>query len=121
MGKPVAAGPLWEHLCESHAGRLVVVVRVNDLRSTEAQISRELSWERTAQDLLWELTYSPGLKGLSRCAHLIASFDTSGALLLSSPNEGPRLARLFFDPRVMEEEWAEDQPGGMIGGTICLT
>jgi hypothetical protein len=120
MARPVGEGELWEHLISRHASRLAVVVRVNDLRVTEAQISRELSWERTAQDLLWELTYNPEVKRLSRCAHLIVSFGTSGALLLSN-REGGREARLFFDPPVMEEEWAEQHPGGMMGYTVCLT
>lgn len=39
---------------------------VNDLRGTEVQISRELSWERTAQDLAWELVHNPRVNGLSR-------------------------------------------------------
>ena len=80
------------------------VAQNTDLRTTEAQISRELSWEQSAQDLLWELTYNPEVKQLSRCAFLIVSFGTSGALLLSNPEDGRRQATLYFDPPVMEEE-----------------
>jgi len=54
MSRPVAQGDLWDHLSAQHAEKLVAVMTVNDLRLTEVQISRELSWERTAQDLAWE-------------------------------------------------------------------
>ena len=121
MARPVGEGDLWNHLISRHSDRLVAVVRANDLRITEAQVSRELSWEQSAQDLLRELTYNPEIKRLSRCAHLIVSFGTSGAMLLSNPEAGPRQATLVFDPRVMEEEWAERYPGGMMGYTVCLT
>ena len=59
MSAPVAAGALWEHLLRWHRDRLVVVVRVEDLRRSQVQISRGLSWERTTQDLAWELPTTP--------------------------------------------------------------
>jgi hypothetical protein len=121
MARPVGDGALWDHLVAHHADRLVAVVRANDLRITEAEISRGLSWEQSAQDLLRELTYNPEVKRLTRCAHLIVSFGTSGAMLLSRSEQGPPQATLFFDPPVMEEEWAERYPGGMLGYTTCLT
>jgi len=121
MARPVGEGELWEQVVSHHAERLVAVVRANDLRTTEAQISRELSWEQSAQDLLWELTYNPEVKHLSRCAYLIVSFGTSGAMLLSNLEDRRRTATLYFDPPVMEEEWAERYPGGIVGYTICLT
>ena len=83
MGKPVAEGALWEHLHHQHADRLIVVTTVNDLRLTEVQISRELSWERTAQDIFWELTHNPCVNALSHCAHVIISFGGAGAILLT--------------------------------------
>lgn len=121
IARPVGEGDLWNHLISQHSDRLVAIVRANDLRISEAQVSRELSWEQSAQDLLRELTYNPEIKRLSGCAHLIVSFGTSGAMLLSKPDAGPRQATLVFDPRVMEEEWVERYPGGMVGYTVCLT
>lgn len=118
MARAVGEAALWDHLVSHHAQRLIAVVRANDLRVAEAQISRELSWERSAQDLLWELIHNPEVKQLSRCAHLIVSFGTSGAMLLSHQESA---ATLFFDPLVMEEEWTERHPGGMVGYTVCLT
>ena len=58
MSQPVASGQLWEHLIRNYPDRLFVVTTVNDLRRTEVQISQGLSWERTAQDVIWELDHS---------------------------------------------------------------
>ncbi len=124
MARPVAQGKLWEHLHRNCADRLIVVMSVNDLRLTEVQISRELSWERTAQDLAWELVYNPKLNAISRCAYVVVSFETAGAFLLSRERDpAPAAAhsrKLFFDPAVIEGLWPADHKGGMIGYTSCL-
>jgi hypothetical protein len=117
MAAPVADGPLWEWLEERHSGRLVALMRINDLRLAEVQISRDLSWERTAEDLCWELVRNPRVNRLTRCAHVIVSFDGAGALLLSADGR----CCLFFDPLVTETTWTGSWAGGMVGYTSCLT
>ncbi|HEU4387317.1 MAG TPA: ATPase, partial [Blastocatellia bacterium] len=119
MARPVAQGRLWEHLRQHHAERVVAVTTVDDLRLSEVQVSRGLSWERTAEDLMWELKYNPHIRGLSECAHVVVSFDTAGALLLSG-GRSDQSATLFFDPQVIEGMWAQHYPGAMIGYTSCL-
>lgn len=121
IARPVADGQLWEHLHRTLADRLIVVMTVNDLRLTEVQISRELSWERTAQDLAWELVHNPRVKALSECARVVVSFDTAGAFLLSRQADGGAQGRLLFDPAVVEGEWPKAYPGRMVGYTSCLT
>ncbi len=130
MARPVAQGALWDHLRGECAERAIVVVTINDLRLSEVQISRELSWERTAHDLYWELTHNPLVNALSRCAHVVVSFDTAGAFLLSrsghqsqtgSGSEQSFDCTLFFDPTIVEGMWSQAYPGGMIGYTSCLT
>lgn len=124
MTQPVARGKLWQELHARCPGRLVVVMTANDLRLTAAQISRELSWERTAQELAWALVHNPAVNDLSKCAHVVVSFDGAGALLMSRPPAGgdpPLEATLFFDPAFIEGTWADDSFGGMIGYTTCLT
>lgn len=117
IARPVAQGPLWDHLLKNFSERLIVVMSVDDLRRTEVQISRRLSWERTAQDVVWELTHNPRVNGLSRCAHAVISFGTSGAILLS--RGAP--AHLFSEPAVMEGGWEEHRRGRIIGYTATLT
>jgi hypothetical protein len=115
MSPPVAQGKLWEHLHRDWADRLVVVISADDLRRSEVQISRELSWERTAQDLAWELVHNPRVNALSDCAWLACSFGASGAFLMSQ-----RKGTLFFDPQGIEGSWRSGHAGGMIGYNSCL-
>ncbi|MGO9274893.1 MAG: RyR domain-containing protein [Terriglobia bacterium] len=129
MARPVAQGALWEHLQRNYAERLIVVMTINDLRLTEVQISRELSWERTAQDLAWEITYNRDLRGLARSAYVVVSFNAAGAFLYSPApadlpaEDGDRDSpcRLLFDPEVVEGMWEQGYPGRMVGYTSCLT
>ncbi len=123
MARPLAQGPLWEHLHKDFSDRLVVVATVDDLRLSEVQISRELSWERTAQDVFWELLHNPCVNSLSHCAHVVISFGPAGAILLSrldKKNQPSFQCSLFFDPKVIERMWEKDVSGGMVGYTTCL-
>lgn len=120
MAQPVAKGPLWNRLVDDFSDRLVVVTTVNDLRQTAVQISRNISWEHTAQDISWELTYNPNVNSLSRCAYVIVSFYAAGAILLSWKT-GKVKATLFFDPSAMEGDWERKYPGQIVGYTSCLT
>ena len=123
MAKPLAQGRLWEHLHRNFSDRLIVVATVDDLRLSEVQISRELSWERTAQDIFWELIHNPCVNSLSHCAHVIISFGPAGAILLSREEEKDQpifQCSLFFDPKGIERMWEKEYPGGMIGYNTCL-
>ncbi len=123
MARPLAQGPLWEHLHRNFSDRLIVVATVDDLRLSEVQISRELSWERTAQDVFWELVHNPCVNSLSHCAHVVISFGPAGAILLSrqeGQDQPTFQCSLFFDPKVIERMWEKEYPGGMIGYTTCL-
>jgi len=128
MACPVASGVLWRRLLRLHAGRLVVTMTLNDLRLSDVKISRELSWERTAGDLARELRRHPAVNGLIHCAHVVVSLGTGGAVLLSRRETlDARLDQMnepdchvFFDPEAIENSWAEQYPGAMIGYTSCL-
>jgi hypothetical protein len=121
IARPVAEGKLWNHLQENHADRLVAVMTANDLRRhADVHISRQISWERTAQDLVWEILYNPHVNAITRCLHVVISFDTAGAILLSRKPDSTLDATLFFDPEVMEGEWGRNHRGYMIGYNTCL-
>jgi hypothetical protein len=121
MAKPVAQGKLWEHLYKNHAGHLIVVLPIGDLRSRRVQISRQLSWERTAQDLAWELLHNTQVNTLAHCAHVIVSFGPAGVALLSPGVKNAPEGTLLFDPAVMEGEWGANHRGYMVGYNSCLT
>ena len=121
MSQPVAEGKLWRHL-QQFGERLIVVIHVDDLRLGTLHITRGLSWERTAQDVLYELLYHPQASRLGCCAHVVVSFTTAGALVFSpgKDREQPP-CRLVFDPGAMERMWSEPHPGRMVGGVTALT
>ena len=124
MACPLAQGPLWDHLHKNFSDRLIVVATVDDLRLSEVQISQTLSWERTAQDVFWELVHNPCINSVSHCAHVIISFGPAGAILLTRREEEDQPSfqcSLFFDPKGIEKMWEKDYPGGMIGYTTCLS
>ena len=124
MTRPLAQGPLWEHLHRDFSDRLIVIATVDDLRLSEVQISQSLSWERTAQDVYWELVHNPCINAISHCAHVVISFGPAGAILLSRKNGQDQPAfecSLFFDSKGMEKTWEKSYPGGMVGYTTCLT
>ncbi len=126
---------IWERLLKDYADRIILVISADDLRKSDMQISQELSWERMAQDLLWELVYNLRHNNLSSCAHVIISFGAAGAFLLSNyskksiPNDnsnienestGP-ICHLFFDPNVIENTWEQEHPGRVTGTKTTLT
>ena len=120
MSRPLAQGELWQTLVNQHAERLIVITTINDLRRTAVQVSRNLSWERTAQDVVWELTYNPQVNGLADCHAVIVSFNTAGAILITWQDKQAN-ASLLFDPLLMEDDFEQVYPGKMYCYTSCLT
>ncbi len=112
----VGEGRLFDEL-RKHPGRLTVVVNVNDLRLRDAAISRDLSWENTAEDLAQEFTLNPTFGPLAKSARVVVRLGASGVLLYSGPEE---LCNLYFDPAEIAASWEQRRPGGVIGYTVCL-
>jgi hypothetical protein len=123
MAGDVMKGKLWEMVANKHAKRLIVILPIGDLRRTKALISRQLSWDRTAQDLVLEWRKSSDFALLRECAHVIVSFGSAGAVHLKSQFDNKHEAFLFFAPLTMEDQWEKGQGGGggMYGYTVTLT
>lgn len=118
MSQPIAEGALWEHLVSNFSDRLIVVLSINDLRESAIQVSAQISWEKTAQELIWELTHNPMINSLTNSAYTIVSFGPTGALLLPGVKKHER-SQLLFDPLHMEREWPAGK-GEIIGKTSVL-
>jgi hypothetical protein len=130
MSRTVAQGDLWQHLRATCPERLVVVVAVDALRYVDVQVSHGVSWELTATDLYRELIHNPKVNALADCAHVVVSFRTDGAFVLSrhSDHGGRDLfgtpsghcGHLLFDPICIEGSWSEPYPGEIVGYTTCM-
>ena len=120
MASPLATGELWHELYRHHLDRLAVIVSVDALREMDVQISRGLSWERTALDLAWELLHNPRVNALAQARTLVVTLGTAGAFLLER-RRGRQTSKLIFDPAVLEGEWRRNHPGSMIGLTSVMT
>lgn len=120
MSRPLSQGPLWKHLLEHHADRLVVVISADDLRAEEINLSRRLSWERTALDFVRALAHNEKLKDLKLIPHLIVRFGQDGALRFHQEADRER-AWLYYDPKRMEGGFKEEVgQGGMTGLAIAF-
>lgn len=124
---PVAEGLLWEYLTKDHQDRLVVVIAAHELRKSPARLSTGLSWEETLGNLLAELQPGRALSALTRCRHLIISFESEGVVWmdLAGHTKGERLGpgtRVHFvhDTPVVEGERAHAVEGTALGLQSCM-
>lgn len=114
---PLPAPPVQNELWTTvrKAPRLVVV-SVDHLREFGGVISRRLSWERTALDLVRQVNESDRLAELRQCPHLVVRLGLEGAVYWCNPGPGmtPR-AWLVYDPTAIEGDWAARHAGHMLG------
>ena len=119
MNRPLAEGALWERLIEKNGENLIVVVNADSLRLCGINISRRLSWERTAQDFEWHAHHDPVIAQLMRSRYLVVLFGIEGAILCHK-NKGTVMNTLYYDPMVMEDDYKDDWPGQMQGLTSAF-
>ena len=117
--RPLAPSPLFDHLRQSHADRLVVVVHADDLRAAGVSVSHRLSWERTARDLAWQMQHNPDLRPLAGQRDVVIRFGVEGAIHYSGGDRP--VARLYYDPALAEDGFRERCKGEMIGVAAAFT
>jgi hypothetical protein len=114
MSRPLAQGKLWENVFKKHSDRLIVIVNADDLRSSGVNISRCLSWEKTALDFVWQMASNPTLMPFVNCLNLIVRFGLDGAIHYTRKNNKVE-SHLFFDPLTIEDGFKTKYPGEMQG------
>lgn len=123
---PVLNNGLLEAVARELGPRLIVVVPIDDLRRDSVQVSRGLSWERTAQDLAWEVAYNPRMKFLEGIHALVVPVGLSGVWLSSDQPATDRSSiakkpsTLVYDPSGIEGDWEKNRPGMILGYTSCM-
>lgn len=76
------------------------------MRSKGVNISKSLSWEKTAQDFVWQINNNPNLAFLADCRHLIIPFGLEGSIYYR--NEGVPQTKLYFLPYEFEGGFIKD-------------
>lgn len=107
---------LWARLSSAaHVKNHIVIVSIDDLRRPDTPISRGLSWERTALDVVWQLLNAAQFDLLRDCRHLIVRFGINGALYWRSQGGGSYKASLIYDPAGIEGSAEQSREGLMVG------
>jgi len=117
--RPLAPSPLFDHLRQWHTGRLVLVVAADDLRAAGVSVSRRLSWERTARDLVWEMQNNSDLRLLAGLPDVVIRFGVEGAIHYAGGDRPG--SHLYYDPELAEDGFRERCGGEMIGVNAAFT
>lgn len=113
MDNPVGENLLWKYLFKQGDDKTIVVISADKLRSKGVNISKSISWEKTALDFVWQLNNNPELIFLSMCKHVIVLFGMEGAIYYENKNT-PQY-NLYFFPYEFEGDFAYKNIGEMDG------
>lgn len=119
MSTSPASWKSWDYIAEHHHEKAVVIINANALRDYGINISRCLSWERTAMDLKWQLNYNHKLIPLLKCENLVVLFGIDGAVYFRK-KAGAMKATLVYDPVEMEDGYKSRYSGRMQGKYIAF-
>lgn len=120
MSSPIGQGDLFREVSTRHRDRLIILVSINDLRREEVGITKGLSWERTAVDLISSLKLSARINKLMKSRHLIINLGSEGVLWINNQASSP-VYKLVFDPAYMERDWDKTVDGSAYGFMSCLS
>ena len=121
MSRPLARGDLWRELSAHWKEKLVVIVTGDDLRREDVQLSKGLSWESTADDLMNEIRSNPAIHQLKSCRHLVIMLRGDAGLWLEDPSGvAPGPVHLIFDRARGEGEWEDEHKDGNAFGFMSV-
>lgn len=118
MNNPIGTNLLWQRLYNNYIDKTIVVINVDDLRSKGVNISKSLSWEKTALDFAWQLNNNPNLSFLADCRHLVITFGLEGAIYYKNIVKAE--SNLYFLPFEFEGDFIKEGLGTMYGLTSCF-
>lgn len=120
---PLGHGRLMNELSSNFSDKLVVITSIDEIRKEDVLISKGISWEQTALDLIYELKNNNAINKLLKCRHLIVNFQSEGALYVEMKEEEIWKCRLIFDPEHFEGQWSKAVKiaGSVIGSMDCFT
>jgi hypothetical protein len=108
----------WEWLATNYTlrRRAIVVLDVCDLKtSAHLNISEELSWESTAQDIVYALRKSEKYRYLLEFSQLIIRIGHSGSLHVHRHDDREHTFHLYYDPLRDDGHWGRKEDGVVLG------
>ncbi|MGB9927712.1 MAG: AAA family ATPase [Methanosarcina sp.] len=102
MYPPFFKGELWNHVIKSYKENLILILNVDDLRKAGTNISRSLSWEKSAIDFLSEISNKKELADIKELRNVVTRFNYEGAILYKGFTEK---SKLYFDPLSIEGDF----------------
>lgn len=121
---PLGHGNLFRSLTKDFKNKLTIITSINEIRKEDVLISKGVSWEQTALDLVSELQNNEAIKQLLICKRLIVNFQSEGAMYIEIGEKNEILkCRLIFDPEHLEGDWvkAGKIEGDVFGLMVCFT
>jgi hypothetical protein len=117
MFTPLFMGELWEKINAEYMDNLILILDADDLRDLGANISKSLSWEKTALELLWEINHNEELRIVRSLKNVIIRFGVEGAIHYTGEKN-----KLYFDPSYAEGGfWDISKFGSMRGTPLVFT
>ena len=118
VNKPTSSSKLWNQLENYYMENTIVVIDADDFRAQGVNISKSLSWERTAIDFVWQINNNPNIAFLADCHHLIIHFGLEGAIYYQK--NAVAVSQLFFLPFAFEGDFIKENQGKMFGLSSCF-
>lgn len=119
MNLPLFKGDLWEHVKQYHSQKLILILNAEDLRKLGANISRSLSWEKTALEFLWEMNTNTALAEIKNLPNVIVRFGLEGAIHYNGKDRNIS-SKLYFDPSSVEGGFWDSKKFGVMKGISAV-
>ncbi|WP_371378072.1 RyR domain-containing protein [Sporomusa aerivorans] len=111
---PSKSNALWRQIERHHLANTIVIIYGDDLRAQGVNISKGLSWEKTALEFVWQINNNPILTYLAKARHFIIPLELEGAIYYQNDGESTE-SRLFFLPNEIEGSLQKESLGRMYG------
>lgn len=104
---PLCDSLLWDKLLK-YKQKLITIVNLSQIKKYNIKVSKGISWEQTALDIIYGLHNDITLKSLLKSRELIIKISSAGALWIKTSDNPDKFEyKLVFDPENMENEWEE--------------
>ena len=118
VNHPTSSSNIWNQIEKYYLENTIVVIDADDFRAQGVNISKSLSWERTAIDFVWQINNNPNIAFLANCHHLIIHFGLEGAIYYHK--NALVKSQLFFLPYAFEGDFIKENQGEMFGLSSCF-